>query len=55
MVKYIKSVALLCIFLSNLALSVKNGFNALAVIAMLLSVVVLIWDIIEGVQYGRKK
>lgn len=51
----IKSIAILCIFLSNLALSVKYGFNSLTIITLLLAAIVLLWDIIEEVQHGRKK
>ena len=42
-------------FSVNLALSVKYGFNSLTIIALLLAAIVLLWDIIEEVQHGRKK
>ena len=51
----IKSAAILCIFLSNLVLSMQYGFSALSVIALLLSAAVLLWDVIEEVYHGRKK
>lgn len=55
MVKKIKNVAILCLFVSNLSLAVKYRFSALNIVALLLSGVVLIWDIFDRIYEGRQK
>lgn len=55
MVKRFKNVAILCLFLANLALSVKCGFSVLSIIALVLAAIVIIWDIIDTVHSRRKQ
>jgi hypothetical protein len=45
MPKKVKNIPYLSLFLSNLALCKTNGFNWLAIIALVLSGIVLIWNI----------
>ena len=51
----IKNVAILCLFIANLALSVKYGFGVLSIIALALSAIVLVWDFVDAVKKKEKK
>lgn len=50
-----KNAALYLLFLVNCASAVKNGVDWLFCIAAVLTAVVLIFDIREAVENGRKK
>ena len=54
MVKKLKCVPLVCLALANLVLAMKNGFNWLNVLSLILSLIVLIWDIAEVLCDGGK-
>lgn len=51
MVKKIKSVAVLVIFLANLTLAARHGFNALNIIALVAAGLVLLLEIIGGSRH----
>ena len=48
----LKSAALLCIFVSNLILSIRYGWNVLTLLSMILSATILVWDIWEAMHHG---
>jgi hypothetical protein len=49
------SVPILALALANLALAIRDGFNPLSIVALVLAFIVLVWDIVEVIQNGRKK
>ena len=51
MVKKIKSVAILVIFLANLMLAARHGFNALNVVALVSAGLVLLLEAIGGAHH----
>jgi len=51
MVKKIKSVAILVIFLANLMLAARHGFNALNVVALVSAGLVLLLEAIGGTHH----
>lgn len=54
MVKLLKKrIPLFCLILANIAIVIKNGFDWLNTLALLLAVAVLIWDILEVILDGR--
>ena len=53
--KILKNVPIFCLTLTNLALSVKYGWNWLSICALVLSVIVLIWDVVEVSLDGKKR
>lgn len=49
------SVPILALALANLALAIRDGFNPLSIVALVLAFIVLVWDIVEVIRNGRKK
>ena len=52
MVKKFKSVAVLVIFVANLLLAARHGFNTLNIIALIAAGLVLLLEIIGGAHHG---
>ena len=53
--KNIISVPILALALANLALAIRYGFSPLSIVALLLALIVLVWDIVEVIKDGRRK
>ncbi|MDL2293953.1 hypothetical protein LJC60_04895 [Ruminococcaceae bacterium OttesenSCG-928-D13] len=52
--RWIKSVAILAIFVANLGILAKDGFHALPALAVALSGIVLVWDVVDAAKENRK-
>ncbi len=52
--QWIKSVAILAVFVSNLCILAKDGFHILPALAAALAGVVLVWDAADAIKARRK-
>lgn len=52
--QWIKSVAILVVFVTNLAILAKDGFHILPALATVLSGIVLVWDAVDAAKEKSK-